>query len=277
MEQIAHNIFVETENFGSNNTMIITSEGIVLIDSPYKPTDAVKWQHEAEKRGEIIYLINTDHHPDHTCGNFFLGGEVIAHEGTRKRLIKNPPNIELLEYFDPPGIPLLSEEYSWRLPTITIKDSMNLYLGDVTLEIFHLKGHTSNNIMVYIPKQKILISGDNVNNGGLPSFDEQSIIEQRKTFEIIKDMDIEILIPGHGDVGTKKMVDEYSRLNEEVINRVYQLIKKGISKEEIVNSVRYEDKFHVSTENYKGYPEKAIEQFQIKSIISIYNQLIEMN
>lgn len=275
MEQIAHNIFVETENFGSNNTMIITPKGIVLVDAPYKPTDAVNWQREVEARGKAIYLIHTDHHPDHTSGNFFLGGEIISHVGTREQLAKEPANTELLSFFDPPGIPLLNG-YARRLPTITINDRITLYLGGVTLEIFHLKGHTSNNIMVYIPEQKILITGDNVNNGGLPSFEDQCIVEQRKTLEIIKGMDIEIIVPGHGDVGTKKMVEEYSRLNEEVIGQVEQMIKKGIPKDEIVNTVRYEDKFHASTERYQGYPDHLIEQFQINSVISIYNQLIAM-
>lgn len=276
MEQIAHNVFVETENLGSNNTMIVTSRGIVLVDSPYKPTDAVKWQKEVDAKGEVLYLINTDHHPDHTSGNFFLKGEVIAHEGTRKQLMMNPPNKELLGFFDPQGIPLLNE-FSWRLPTITLNDRMTIHLDEVTLEIFHLKGHTSNNIMVYIPEQKILITGDNVNNGGLPSFEDQCIVEQRKTFEIIKGMDIELIVPGHGDVGGKEIVEAYSQLNEEVIAQVDQMIKKGVPKDEIVNTVRYEDKFHVSTDRYQGYPDDLIEQFQINSITSIYDQLIAMD
>jgi cyclase len=36
-----------------------------MMDTPMKPTDAVKWRDEAGKKGEIRYLINTEEHPDH--------------------------------------------------------------------------------------------------------------------------------------------------------------------------------------------------------------------
>jgi cyclase len=36
-----------------------------MIDTPMKPTDAVKWRDEAGKKGKIRYLINTEEHPDH--------------------------------------------------------------------------------------------------------------------------------------------------------------------------------------------------------------------
>lgn len=89
MEQIDRNIFVETETLGSNNSMILTSEGILLIDSPHKPTDAIKWKREVESRGNVIYLVNTDHHIDHTMGNFFLGGKIISHKKQGKNWPKN--------------------------------------------------------------------------------------------------------------------------------------------------------------------------------------------
>ena len=89
MDQIDHNIIVETENLGSNNSLILTSEGIVLIDSPHKPTDAVKWKKEIDSRGKVLYLINTDHHIDHTLTNSMLPGTIIAHEVTRKKLMQN--------------------------------------------------------------------------------------------------------------------------------------------------------------------------------------------
>lgn len=80
MEQIDNNILVETGNLGSNNSIILTSIGIVLIDSPFKPTDAIKWKHAVESKGKVICFVNTDHHIDHTMGNFFLpANNVISH------------------------------------------------------------------------------------------------------------------------------------------------------------------------------------------------------
>jgi len=70
MEQIDNNILVETGNLGLNNSIIFTSTGIVLIDSPFKPTDAIKWKHAVESKGKVICFINVDRHIDHTTGDF---------------------------------------------------------------------------------------------------------------------------------------------------------------------------------------------------------------
>ena len=51
------------------------------------PTDAVKWRDEINKHGEVRYLINTEPHGDHTTGNCFFGGTVVAHEGTREAVL----------------------------------------------------------------------------------------------------------------------------------------------------------------------------------------------
>jgi cyclase len=51
MKQITSNVFVETQVLGCNYGFVTTSDGIVMIDSPHKPSDALKWKAEIEKRG----------------------------------------------------------------------------------------------------------------------------------------------------------------------------------------------------------------------------------
>ena len=68
---IDSNILVETEFLGSNNSIVCTPEGVVCIDSPHRPSDAMAWRRVAEGCGEVLYLLNTDHHPDHTIGNYW--------------------------------------------------------------------------------------------------------------------------------------------------------------------------------------------------------------
>ncbi|MFC1916679.1 MBL fold metallo-hydrolase [Chloroflexota bacterium] len=90
MKQIITNVYTEDQfsvppNYrGCNPSFVVTSEGIVLIDTPFMPTDALKWRNEINTRGEVHYIINTDYHLDHVTGNFFFPGTVIAHEKTRE-------------------------------------------------------------------------------------------------------------------------------------------------------------------------------------------------
>jgi cyclase len=277
MEEIADNIFVETGKLGSNNTMIVTTAGIVLVDSPHKPTDAVAWRREVESRGQVAYLINTDHHIDHTMGNAFLPGTIVAHEGTRRQLAGNAPTlefmIELLGTIDPGGIALM-EGYATRLPAITVNDRMTLHCGDVTLELSHHRGHTPNNLMVHVPERNILISGDLVCEAGLPAFVDACLFDWFEAVKRIMEMGVRHVVPGHGEVCTPAEVGVFYDRMEELVGKVKREIEAGRPMDEIAASVRFADNIHTTTPAYRGYPEELIEEFQRLSIAAIYDQLV---
>lgn len=65
MQQITSNVFAKTQVRGCNHGLVTTSEGVVLIGSPQKPTDALIWMAEVEKHGQLKYIINTEPHGDH--------------------------------------------------------------------------------------------------------------------------------------------------------------------------------------------------------------------
>ena len=69
MQQITDNVFAETGFRGCNPSFVVTSEGVVMIDTPQMPVDAVKWHDEIARHGPVRYLINTEPHGDH----FILG------------------------------------------------------------------------------------------------------------------------------------------------------------------------------------------------------------
>ena len=126
MIEIDKNILVETEHLGSNNSIITTPEGVVLIDSPHRPSDAIRWRRTAESCGEVVYLFNTDHHIDHTMCNTPPSAEYIS---------------DLLDVVDPAG-KMYMDGYRQRLPTITYTDKMDVHLGGLTFEFQHFRGHT---------------------------------------------------------------------------------------------------------------------------------------
>ena len=87
MQQISDNVLIETQQKGANHGLVTTSEGLVLIDTPHKPSDAVRLKAEIERRGKLRYIINTEPHGDHWTGNAFFDVPVVAHEGVRKRML----------------------------------------------------------------------------------------------------------------------------------------------------------------------------------------------
>ena len=87
MEQLTSSVYAETQIRGCNHGFVVTSEGVVMIDSPQKPSDALKLKEEIAKHGELRYIINTEPHGDHWTGNAYFDVPVIAHEGVRQRIL----------------------------------------------------------------------------------------------------------------------------------------------------------------------------------------------
>jgi cyclase len=69
MEQVTDRIWTETKVRGCNPSVVRTSIGPVVIDTPQLPTKAAAMRRDVEDMGTIQYLVNTEHHVDHIFGN----------------------------------------------------------------------------------------------------------------------------------------------------------------------------------------------------------------
>lgn len=143
MQKITDNVYAETGFRGCNPGFVVTKEGVVMIDTPQMPPDAIAWRDEIAKHGPVCYLINTEPHGDHFTGNYFFEGTVVAHEGTRQAILAASVEQlkERIKQAAPESLPLL-EGYSYRPPTITLSQRLTLYVGDHTFQLINHPGHT---------------------------------------------------------------------------------------------------------------------------------------
>ncbi|MEQ7007054.1 MBL fold metallo-hydrolase [Actinopolymorpha sp. B17G11] len=278
MQKIAENIHVELGNLGSNNAVITTAEGNVLIDAPHKPTDAMRWRAFVDELGPTRYLLHTDHHIDHTMGGYFLPGTVVAHELTRHGMQHDFPDPayvrDLIALIDPGGLPLL-KSHALRLPEITFSDEMDLYVGEVHLRLIRLSGHTPNTIGILLPEQRIFFSGDNVCEASLPSFQEAYVDEWLASIRRIAELDFDVLVPGHGEVCDKDTVTGFEAKAHDLVGQVRAAVESGVTEEEAADTIRFEDRIHVTTPSYVGYPDDIVESLQRRSIARIYRHLVD--
>jgi cyclase len=224
-----------TMNVGSNSAVIVNQDEVMIVDSHISPESgrAMLEELKAITDKPVKYLINTHFHYDHTNGNqvFSPAVDIIGHEYTRRRLsgdvlehgmfadlLRNLPAQLAASKARADAEQNAAErarlEQQVRVqtafaesvkdvkptpPTITLDDRMTLYRGDREIRLLYLgRGHTGGDIVVYLPKERVLCSGDLLVNG-VANLVDGYVDEWPATIEKLKALDFDDVIPGHGE------------------------------------------------------------------------------
>ncbi|MFC1902074.1 MBL fold metallo-hydrolase [Chloroflexota bacterium] len=269
MQKITDNVYVETEFTGCNTGFVVTTEGVVVIDSPQTPTDALKWRDEAAKHGPVKYLINTEPHDDHFAGNHFFQGTVVSHEGIREAVLAASVERykELLRQIKPESLALM-EGFRFRPPDITFSQRLTLYLGDHSFQLIHAPGHSPFQVVVYIPEERVAFTSDNV------FYKLQSVLRQALPYEsldalkLIGELEADVLVPGHGDTCDRSYLPEMAAFIQEWIDAVNAAIASGMSLEEAQEKISFADRYP----NIPGAP-FTLEDVQRMNVARLYEML----
>jgi cyclase len=238
MQKIAKNAYAETDFRGCNPGFVVTSNGVVMIDTPQIPTDAVKWRDIIAEHGPVRYVINTEPHGDHFSGNCFFKGIVVAHEGTRKAILGSSAeqSKQRMKQSSPADYALM-KRFRFREPTITFTSEMTLYVGDHTFKLFNIPGHTPYQIAVFIPEEKVCFTSDDVFCRVQPWMQQAVPFEWLESLQRLATLDAKVLVPGHGDICDPTYLPEMSRNIQAWIDVAADAIKQGWSLEEAQEKV----------------------------------------
>jgi len=233
VQQLTRNVFVETQVRGCNFGFVTTSDGIVMIDSPHKPSDALKLKAEIEKRGRLRYIINTEPHGDHWTGNGFFDAPVVAHEGVRTRIFNTDmeQHVARVGTFGPEE-PKLLVGYVPNAPVITFKNGMTLHVGEHTFEMIHMPGHTLYQAAICIKEEGVVFTSDNIFHKVQTWLHEAQPDLWLESLELLRKLDEEVFVPGHGTVCGKNYLDEQGSFILEWKDYVKNAIDQGMTKDE---------------------------------------------
>lgn len=226
MQQITDNVFVETTTRGCNYGFVRTSAGVVLIDSPFSIAGAAELRDALAGYGELRYTILTEPHPDHWFGHALFDAPMVANVGSRKGV----------ETFD---LTELSERYGWpasyrpRLPDVTFTERLTLYVGDHTLELITMPGHTPYQTTVVVREESVAFTTDNLFNRVHTWLQEADPERWLESLEAIRALDQTTLVPGHGAVCDNDYLDEQAAWLGEWEQLVRGGIAAGLDKTEI--------------------------------------------
>jgi len=264
--------------------VIIDTEMSPRIMAPIKKT-----LENALGRDDWAYVINTHAHMHHAGGNcLFKDAVVIGHDNLpadmqwlidkqtdekwkRKDLNNNANTIRNLQALLPrvAGNRLqtrriqgeikffelntqdIKEGFEIVKPTVTFSDKYTLDLGDLRLElVFFGKGHSLSDILIYIPKERILVTGAIVyQRGHLPGITENAELKDIYRYISVlnafldKSVKIDYVIASHSPVLTRndlKLVRDYYTTMLDVIRSAQQ---EGLTLEQAKKDFAVHKKF----------------------------------
>lgn len=226
-----------------NTSFVVTTGGVVVIDTPMVPAEAKQYKEEILKHGEIKYVINGEPHGDHIAGNCWMGGTLVAHEGTREGILH--ASREFLEgqlkWMAPDALPL-PEEWHFRAPDITFTQNLTLYLGKHSFHLFHMPGHTPSETAVFVPEERVVFTSDNVVMG-MPILFQAVPEAWLKSIKQLQELDVDKIVPGHGPIFDKAYLKTMYESVEYCINELKTAIAKGWSLQETQEKVTFAGKW----------------------------------
>jgi cyclase len=117
-------------------------------------------------------------------------------------------------------------------PLITFEKRMTLDMGDATIILEFVGGHSPGTILTYVVEDKAIFTGDNV-EAQFPYFGQARFMAWKETLRKILSMDIDVVVPGHGPVGGMEMVEKYASFFEKLEEEVRDFDSRGLTVEEM--------------------------------------------
>jgi glyoxylase-like metal-dependent hydrolase (beta-lactamase superfamily II) len=222
------------EGGGGNSGVVVGEKGVIVIDAKITPASGKELLDDIAKitPKPVNTVILTHSDRDHVNGlaAFPSGIAIIAQENNKE---EQERAITAGGSNAPPAD---------HLPTRVItKNKDRLKVDDVPLELLHWgPAHTSGDLVIYLPKQKIVFTGDIITNRPDPLIHLEKHGSSEGWIETAKGivaLDADTFIPGHGGRETKAEVQQYLAHAEAKRAKIQDLVAQGKSLEEIKAAV----------------------------------------
>lgn len=244
--QVADGVYAALQAPGSTSAtsgFVIGSEGVWVIDA-LRPEIVAEMRAEIRKLTPlpVKYVINSHHHYELVLGNSsYPQATVVAHENVRKNLIETPPVAQMERTradYRRLGLSASAPEAdlpSLRLPELTYTDRLTFHDGDRELQVIHLgRYHTDADSILFLPREKVLFSGDLLPGLGGPGGQREAHFREFiRSIDKALALDFEIIVPGRGNrLATRQDLVRFQQYLVETLNRVQAFIDRGATLEE---------------------------------------------
>jgi len=298
---------VTRPGLGSNNVVVVNDTDVLIVDAGTSPAAARAFVEDIKKLTDkpIRYVVNTHWHYDHTAGNQIFGPDVqiIATDylyqmlATVDVLHREPfltsqvttlsARIDALnkqiategdaqqkaalqkDLADAQRLQQNNSEIKVTPPTIHYSTKMVLNRGSREIDLLFLgRGHTGGDTVVYLPKERIVCTGD-LMESRLAYMGDAFFSEWITTLEELKKLDFAVDLPGHGVPFTNKsLITAYQAYLSDLINQVTKLKNEGVAADDAAKRVDL-------TAHAKDFPQITGPGAEIRGVRRMYAWLDE--
>src|SRR5215471_17513157 len=262
---------VTRPGLGSNNVVVVNDTDVLIVDSGTSPAAARAFVEDIKKLTDkpIRYVVNTHWHYDHTAGNQIFGPEVqiiatdflhqmlatvdvlhrepfltsqvtglsaridnlnrqIAAEGNAQQKASLQNDLAVAQ-----RLVRQNSEIKVTPPNVHYSTKMALQRGGREIDlIFFGRGHTGGDTVVFLPKERIVATGD-LMESRLAYMGDAFFSEWITTLDALKKLDWDVDLPGHGvPFGDKGLVTAFQSYLNDLTQKVAQLRGQGLSAED---------------------------------------------
>jgi glyoxylase-like metal-dependent hydrolase (beta-lactamase superfamily II) len=305
-QRIAEGVLFLNGGLGGRVVVIVNDDDVVLVDTGAMPRKTAEFLSAVRDLTgtPVRYVVNTHWHYDHTDGNQVFGPDVriLAHEAVYSEMTADPLHREPFKTSQPlfgsaatdalrrqlaqadkaADKAALTRQISAALetqqqlraimptpPDITYSKRLILHAGNREIDLLFLgRGHTSGDTVVYLPREKIVCTGDLMESGLSylgDSYPEEWIV----TLDALKRLDWTVDLPGHGEpFGQKEHVTAFQAYLRDLMDQLSELRRHRISAKEAARRVDL-------TAHARDFPQIAGLGAEPRGVKRIYDLLAE--
>jgi glyoxylase-like metal-dependent hydrolase (beta-lactamase superfamily II) len=222
-----------------NSTIIVGDKGVIVVDSGGS-NEVGRHLAAAVRRitdKPVTHVVNTHHHGDHYLGNVaFEGATFISSEVCRRLVLETGHE----------WVGMMEHDVGRKLPGTRIVPATATYaqgktetmINGVRVIFWVPKGsHTAGDLMVHLPDDRVLVAGDVLVKGIVPTLQDGFVKNWLETLDDMNRTDITRFVPGHGELMTPGDVVAMRKAMLHFYSGVKDGYEKGLSEADIRKSL----------------------------------------
>jgi len=242
-ERLSEHAYAYTAEGDPNTGIVIGDDAVLVADTQATPVmaqDVIRRIREVTDK-PIKYILLTHYHAVRVLGASAYGAQqIIASQDTYDLIVERGEQDMKSEIERFPRLFNAVESVpglTW--PTLTFKGEMTLWLGKLEVKIMQLgRGHTKGDTVLWLPHDKVMLSGDLVEYGATPYCGDAYYQDWPATLDALAAFNPEKLVPGRGAaLKTPQQVADGIAGTRAFVSELFNQVKLGAAAGKDLNEI----------------------------------------